>query len=113
SSTRRGWPDCRPVVVMSMRWPRDRARSIRSSMELHDAAWDAQLLLMSQQILHDRRPASRSMNRTDVLSFRDEARVPRGAVPNGPEPRDRNVVPLVAQSVHGLRAPLHVLLRSR
>ena len=40
-------------------------------------------------------------------------RVPRGALPKRPEPRPGDAVRLVAQPVHGLRPPLHVLLRPR
>ena len=40
-------------------------------------------------------------------------RVPRGAVPHGAQPRQGNAVRLVAEPVHRLRPPLHVLLRPR
>ena len=39
-------------------------------------------------------------------------RLPRRAVPLRAEPRHRHALRLVAQSVHGLRSPLHVLLRA-
>ena len=40
-------------------------------------------------------------------------RVPRGALPHGAEPRQGDAVRVVAEPVHGLRPPLHVLLRPR
>ena len=51
--------------------------------------------------------------RTYVLSSPDAGRVPRGAVQGRAQPRQGHAVRLVAQPVHGLRAPLHVLLRPR
>ena len=39
--------------------------------------------------------------------------VPRRAVPERAQPRQGHGLPLVAEPVHGLRAPLHVLLRPR
>ncbi len=41
----------------------------------------------------------------------DARRVPRGAVQGRAEPRPGHAVRVVAQSVHGLRPPLHLLLR--
>src|SRR6478672_2751561 len=43
--------------------------------------------------------------------LRGARRVPRGALQERPEPREGDDVRLVAQPVHGLRAPLHLLLR--
>src|SRR5581483_11234775 len=43
----------------------------------------------------------------------DARRVPRGAVPQRAQPGAGDAVRLVAQPVHGLRPPLHVLLRPR
>ena len=40
-------------------------------------------------------------------------RVPRRALPQRPEPRQRHALRLVAQPLHGLRPPLHLLLRPR
>ena len=51
--------------------------------------------------------------RTYVLYCRHAGGVPRGAVQERPQPRPRHAVRLVAQPLHGLRAPLHVLLRPR
>ena len=56
--------------------------------------------------------AARPM-RTYVLSSGNGRGVPRGAVPRRAEPREGHAVRLVAQPLHGLRAPLHLLLRPR
>ena len=51
--------------------------------------------------------------RTYVLESRDAGRVPRGALQERAQPRQGDDVRMVAQPVHGLRAPLHLLLRPR
>src|SRR5947209_12748624 len=69
----------------------------------------------------DRRPresVSRSIascwtDRTYVLSSQDADRVPRGAVQGSAEPRQGDALRLVAESLHGLRPPVHLLLRPR
>ena len=51
---------------------------------------------------------------TNICSIvRHGRRVPRGAVPHRAEPRQGDAVRLVAEPVHRLRPPLHVLLRPR
>src|SRR5206468_1061243 len=40
-------------------------------------------------------------------------RVPRGALPRRAQPREGDAVRVVAEPVHGMRPPLHVLLRPR
>src|ERR1700752_5098803 len=57
------------------------------------------------------RPSSLAQIRTYVLPSTDARRVPDRAVQIGADAGARDAVPLVDQSVHGLRAPLHVLLR--
>src|SRR6266511_2498478 len=49
--------------------------------------------------------------RTYVLSLHDETRVQARAVQVGAEQRHRHAIQVVAQPVHGLRPPLHLLLR--
>ena len=49
--------------------------------------------------------------RTYVLSWSDARRVSAGALPQRPEPRQGDALRVVAQPVHGLRPPVHVLLR--
>ena len=56
---------------------------------------------------------SRAAIRTYVLCCGDAGRVPRGAVPERAQPRQGDAVRVVAEPLHGLRAPLHVLLRAR
>src|SRR3954452_23437538 len=50
---------------------------------------------------------------TRSLSFAYAGRVPRGALPQRAEPRERDAVRVVAEPVHGVRPPLHLLLRPR
>ena len=50
-------------------------------------------------------------SRTNVLISDHAAGVSRGALPVGPEPGQGHDVRLVAEPVHGLRPPVHVLLR--
>ena len=57
--------------------------------------------------------SSRGTIRTDVLCSRHAARIPRGPVPQRAQPGQGHAVRLVAQPVHGLRAPMHLLLRPR
>src|SRR5882724_1658745 len=52
-------------------------------------------------------------SRTYVLSLPDAGRVSRGALQGRPEPCERDALRVVAQSLYGLRAPLHLLLRPR
>src|SRR5215203_7176813 len=51
--------------------------------------------------------------RTHVLSCARAGRVQGGTVPDGAQPCARDAVLVVAEPVHRLRAPLHVLLRAR
>src|SRR5205814_8869971 len=53
------------------------------------------------------------LGRTYVLYSTRAARVPRRAVQGRAQSREGNGVFLVPEPVHGLRAPLHVLLRPR
>ena len=56
---------------------------------------------------------TRRVTRTYVLYSGRARRLPRRAMPDRAEPRQGDAVRLVAQPVHRLRPPLHVLLRPR
>src|SRR5207253_1298748 len=53
----------------------------------------------------------RRSERTYVLSSGRARRIPGGAVQGRAQPRQGDALRLVAQSLHGLRPPVHVLLR--
>ena len=52
-------------------------------------------------------------DRTGVRIISDACLLPRRALQGGAQPRQGHALRMVAESVHGLRAPLHVLLRAR
>ncbi len=57
--------------------------------------------------------AGRATDRTYVLSWADAGRVSGRAVQGRAEPCQRHALRLVAQPLHGLRPPVHLLLRAR